>query len=120
MRCVNVKFCFQVAHVVQNYSIFSYSEFHKETHQLSNLKTYPQLCQRAQRIGYQFTNVVYRGYHASDQFQALQDNAIHTRTKRHLDAEIQEEVAKLEGFKLKKEMERTTQRCSFLFVMLYY
>lgn len=100
------------ADVITFASQMSYSEFHGSTALLSQLKTYPQLCESANRIGYEFTQVVYRGYHASDRFQALQDKAIHTRTQQQLNATIEEEKARLETFQLTKEMERTAQSVS--------
>ena len=49
--------------------IYRFEDFLKQTHRLSELKTYPQLLQRSDRIGYTIQKVVFRGYHASDQLQ---------------------------------------------------
>ncbi|XP_065827479.1 uncharacterized protein [Oscarella lobularis] len=91
-------------------SQLSYAEFHKQTSFLSKKETYPQLCQRAKRIGYDITQVVYRGYHASENTQHLQDAAIETRTQRRINTEIEGEKAKLASFKLNKELSRTAKR----------
>ena len=45
--------------------------------------------QRAARIGFTITKVVYRGYHASEKLQKMHDNAIETRTALRLDADTQ-------------------------------
>lgn len=48
---------------------FSYEAFVSSTQVLSDLESYAQLLQRADRIGYRVNRVVFRGYHASDQLQ---------------------------------------------------
>ncbi len=52
----------------RNFSL-RFAAFLECTHQLSEMKSYRQLQQRADRIGYSISKVVYRGYHASDQLQ---------------------------------------------------
>jgi len=48
----------------------------ENTSKLNEIETYAQLVQRAQRIGYTISKVVYRGYKASDKLQQMHDNAI--------------------------------------------
>ncbi|XP_061198076.1 uncharacterized protein LOC133206165 [Saccostrea echinata] len=85
----------------------SFEEFLSKTQNLSDLSTYPQLVQRAEKIGYVIQKVVYRGYHASDNLQMMQNSAIESRTQLRLESEIEEQKSKLENFKLSKEQERT-------------
>ena len=47
----------------------SFEQFLKKTQKLSDMESYPQLTQRAQRVGYSIAKVVYRGYTASSQLQ---------------------------------------------------
>ncbi len=56
---------------------------------MNQLETYPQLLQRAEKIGYRISKVVYRGYYASDKLQAMHDNAIECRTRLRLEAETE-------------------------------
>ena len=51
------------------YFTFSFEQFLKMSHLLSQLDSYPQLSQRADRIGYEVQKIVFRGYHSSDQLQ---------------------------------------------------
>lgn len=85
----------------------SFEDFLNHTHKLSELSSYPQLTQRAERIGYQIQKVVFRGYHASDQLQLMQSSAIESRTQLRLNAEIEEMKQRLQDFKLSKEQART-------------
>lgn len=80
--------------------------FLKESHKLNNLNNHPQLLQRAERIGYEIKSVIYNGYHSSDSLQAIQDNAIQSRTEIRLNGEINAEKQKLIDFKLKSESQR--------------
>lgn len=63
--------------------------FKGKTDALNQLETYPQLLQRAEKIGYRISKVVYRGYYASDKLQAMHDNAIECRTRLRLEAETE-------------------------------
>ncbi|KAL3886101.1 hypothetical protein ACJMK2_026122 [Sinanodonta woodiana] len=95
------------ADVISFISRLSYDEFLKVTHKLSELESYSQLMQRAERIGYQVQKVVFRGYHASEQLQAMQNSAIESRTQLRLNAEIEDQKQKLADFKFAKEQART-------------
>ena len=50
-------------------SQMSYEEFLNQSHQLSKIESYPQLTTRAEKIGFQISKVVYRGYQASSALQ---------------------------------------------------
>ncbi|CAH1797641.1 unnamed protein product [Owenia fusiformis] len=88
----------------------TFEKFQKATQLLGDLETFTQLTQRASRIGYTISKVVYRGYGASDQLQIMQDDAIQSRTQLRLNAELQEQEHRLRDFQLKKEQERTKQK----------
>ena len=47
----------------------TFTEFLTKTSELNSLPTYSQLLQRAQRVGYDISKVVYTGYHSSEQLQ---------------------------------------------------
>jgi hypothetical protein len=49
--------------------IYRFEDFLKQKHSLSELKTYPQLLQRSDIIGYTIQKVLFREYHASDHLQ---------------------------------------------------
>ena len=53
------------------------------------------------------SQVVYRGYVASQSLQATHDDAVQTRTHLRLRTEAEEQEQKLQEFKLKREKERT-------------
>ncbi|XP_053401267.1 uncharacterized protein LOC123549498 [Mercenaria mercenaria] len=84
----------------------SFEQFLKESHKLSQLTSYPQLEQRAEKIGYQLQKIVFRGYHSSDQLQAMQNSAIESRTQLRLNTEIEEQKQLLADLKMSKEQER--------------
>ena len=71
------------------------------------MDSYSQLNSRAQRIGYNITKVVFRGYEASRSLQATHDEAVHIRTNLRLKTESEEQEQVLQEFKLKREKERT-------------
>lgn len=87
-----------------------FDTFKGKTDALNRLETYPQLVQRAQKIGYQINKVVYRGYYASDKLQAMHDGAIECRTRLHLEAETERQAQELADMKLACELERTAKR----------
>ncbi len=87
-----------------------FDAFKGKTDALNRLETYPQLVQRADRIGYTINKVVYRGYYASDKLQAMHDGAIECRTKLHLETETERQAQDLADMKLACEMERTAKR----------
>ena len=105
-------------------SQMTYEEFLNQSHQLSKIESYPQLTTRAEKIGFQISKVVYRGYQASSALQvcmcvcvllsttlnAVQDthdDAIMKRMQLKLYGETEEQEQVLAEFKLKREMQRT-------------
>ncbi|WAR13617.1 hypothetical protein MAR_027797, partial [Mya arenaria] len=85
----------------------SFVQFLSASHKLNELSSFPQLEQWAERIGFQLQKIVFRGYHSSDQLQAMQNNAIESRTQLRLNTEIEEQKQVLADLKVKKEQERT-------------
>ncbi|XP_069115144.1 uncharacterized protein [Argopecten irradians] len=85
----------------------TFEDFLKNTHRLSELPSFPQLTQRANKIGYEIQKVVFRGYHANDRLQMMQSSAIESRTQLRLNTEIEEMKQRLQNFKLSKEQART-------------
>lgn len=98
------------ADVIEFVSKRSFEEFKDQAEVLNDLTTYRQLVQRGERVGYQITKVVYRGYFASSKLQAMHDNAIETRTKLQLESETELQAQELADLKLKREAERTLER----------
>ncbi|XP_076438429.1 uncharacterized protein LOC143277472 [Babylonia areolata] len=94
------------ADIVSFTSKLSYAQFVEETAKLSQMDTYPQLQQRTQRVGVRVEKVVYRGYHASEQMQNMQNKAIESRTQLRLDAEIEDMRQKLIQLRLSSEAAR--------------
>ncbi|XP_064617464.1 uncharacterized protein LOC135481727 [Liolophura sinensis] len=90
----------------------TYAQFLEQTDELSRLTTFPQLVQRTERVGFSVHKVVYRGYHATEQLQAMQTEAIEARTRLRLDAEIEGQRQQLVDYKLEKEQARTKLRQS--------
>lgn len=84
--------------------------FKSRTEALNRLESYPQLTQRAEKIGYRVSKVVYRGYYATDKLQAMHDGAIECRTRLHLEAETERQAQELADMKLACELERTAKR----------
>ncbi|XP_033112088.1 uncharacterized protein LOC117112964 [Anneissia japonica] len=95
------------ADVVAFAANLSYAAFLGQSSDLSCLKSYPQLIQRAERIGFEVNKVVYRGYQASSQLQNMQDNAIKSRTQLRLNTEVEEREQKLVQFRLQREEARS-------------
>jgi hypothetical protein len=87
-----------------------FDSFKGRTDALNRLETYPQLTQRADKIGYRVSKVVYRGYYASEKLQAMHDGAIECRTKLHLEAETERQSQELADMKLARELDRTAKR----------
>ena len=96
------------ADVISFVGPLTYKQFVANTDKLSQIETYPQLCQRAARVGFSVHKVVFRGYHASDQLQVMQNSAIESRTGLRLEREIQNQQQQLTDFRLKKQQERST------------
>lgn len=88
----------------------SFEAFKADTDRLNDLSTYAQTLARAERIGYRIGKVVYRGYTASDQLQAMHDHAIEARTGLRLEAETEAQAQELADLKLARERERTRER----------
>jgi len=97
-----------IADLISFVGPLTYKSFVDSTEKLSSLNTYPQLLQRAERVGFKVQKVVFRGYHASEQLQAMQNSSIESRTGLRLEREIQAMQQKLEDFKFKKQQERST------------
>ena len=87
-----------------------FEAFKTRTDALNQIETYGQLTQRAEKIGYRVTKVVYRGYYASDKLQAMHDNAIECRTRLLLEADTERQAQELADLKLKRELERAATR----------
>lgn len=83
-----------------------FETFKERAPELNELETYQALVQGAHRIGYRINKVVYRGYAASNQLQAMHDHAIETRTKLVLETEIEQQQQELTDLKQKREHER--------------
>lgn len=88
----------------------TYEKFLEQTALLNSLESYPQLVQRAERMGYHISKVVYRGYHASDKLQRMHDDAIESRTALRLESDTHAQRQELEDNKLTKEFERSSKR----------
>uniref|UniRef100_A0A2C9MA59 Band 7 domain-containing protein n=1 Tax=Biomphalaria glabrata TaxID=6526 RepID=A0A2C9MA59_BIOGL len=95
------------ADVISFVGPLTYQQFIEKTSQLSSLDTYPHLQQRAERIGFKVEKVVFRGYHASDQLQEMQNTAIESHTQLRLQREIEEQEQKLVNFKLNQMQKRS-------------
>jgi hypothetical protein len=98
------------ADVIDFAAAANFEQFKQQTQRLSQRETYPQLGQRAGRIGYRMNKVVYRGYQATDKLQAMHDSAIEARTRLKLEAETEDQAQQLADLKLAREQERARQR----------
>ena len=98
------------ADVIEFVSKQTFEAFKDQAEKLNDLSTYRQLVQRGERVGYQITKVVYRGYFASSKLQAMHDNAIETRTELKLEAETEQQAQELADLKLTREAERAKER----------
>jgi hypothetical protein len=87
-----------------------FEAFKGQTERLNDLATYPNLCSRAERIGYRINKVVYRGYTASNKLQAMHDDAIETRTQLKLEAETEAQAQELADLKLEREAQRAARQ----------
>lgn len=100
------------ADVIRFAGTCDFESFKVEAARLNNMNTYDQLARSAERIGYTVSKVVYRGYAARDQLQAMHDNAIETRTRLVLEAETevrQQELADLQQERDHQRAERQRQ-----------
>jgi hypothetical protein len=98
------------ADVIDFVGALDFDAFKARTEALNDMGTYPQLAQRAERIGYRVNKVVYRGYYANDKLQAMHDNAIECRTRLRLEAETERQGQELADLKLAREADRAAQR----------
>ncbi len=89
---------------------YDFEGFKNKTDQLNDLKTYNQLGQRSERIGYKMNKVVYRGYQANTNLQAMHDHAIETRTKLLLESETEEKAQELADLKILREKDRAFKK----------
>ena len=56
-------------------------EFIEKSNELNDVGKYPQLMQRCKHIGYEVSNVVFRGYYASPTLQDMHDSTITARNR---------------------------------------
>jgi regulator of protease activity HflC (stomatin/prohibitin superfamily) len=77
--------------------------------ELNELASFKVLRERASRIGYTVDKVVFRGYKASEQLQAMHDEAIKARTKLQLEARTAEQTEQLQDMLLEKRAARAVQ-----------
>lgn len=94
------------ADVIRFAGTCDFEAFKTEATRLNNMETYEELARGAERIGYKVSKVVYRGYTARDQLQAMHDNAIETRTKLVLEAETEERKQELADLQQEREHRR--------------
>lgn len=87
----------------------SFETFVKRSHELNELAAFPMLVERAGTIGSKINKVVFRGYKASEQLQAMHDSAIKTRTKLNLEARTAEQQQQIEDLKLQAKLSRATK-----------
>lgn len=89
---------------------YNFETFKTRAPELNELKTYQALLEGANRIGYRINKVVYRGYAASKQLQAMHDHAIETRTGLVLETEIENQQQELNDLKQTREHERAAEQ----------
>ena len=87
-----------------------FNAFKRDTEQLSELESYPNLTGRAERIGYRINKIVYRGYEANPKLQAMHDDAIEARTGLQLQSETERQAQELADLRLAREAERAKQQ----------
>jgi len=97
------------ADVIRFASANTFLSFVQRTSELNDLETFQVLQQRAAAVGFTIDKVVFRGYKASDQLQAMHDQAIKTRTKLRLESESVEQEQELLEMKLRKQLERASK-----------
>lgn len=97
------------ADVIRFAAEMSFEVFVKRSHELNELAAFPMLVERAGTIGSKINKVVFRGYKASEQLQAMHDSAIKTRTKLNLEARTAEQQQQIEDLKLQAKQGRATK-----------
>lgn len=98
------------ADVIRFAGTCDFESFKTEAARLNNMDTYEQLARSAERIGYTISKVVYRGYTARDQLQAMHDNAIETRTRLLLESETEERQQELADLKQERDHQRSERQ----------
>jgi hypothetical protein len=98
------------ADVIDFASSLCFEQLKEQIERLNQRETYPQLAQRAGRIGYRINKVVFRGYEAASKLQAMHDGAIETRTRLKLEAETERQTQELADLKLVREQERARRK----------
>ncbi|XP_033109905.1 uncharacterized protein LOC117111145 [Anneissia japonica] len=96
------------ADIVTFTSQVTYEEFNTKCGKLNKIETYPELMERSKLIGYHVSKVVFRGYHASTQLEALHHKSVETRTRLKLMIETEEQEQSLTDMKLKSEISQST------------
>mmetsp|Transcript_75097 Transcript_75097/g.150955 ORF Transcript_75097/g.150955 Transcript_75097/m.150955 type:complete len:489 (+) Transcript_75097:91-1557(+) len=81
-------------------------QFIHRSSDLNELSCFPVLASRAESIGYKIDKVVFRGYKASDQLQAMHDAAIKTRTSLQLESKTAEQKQTIEDLTLSRKLQR--------------
>ena len=94
------------ADVIAFAAVLVYEDFMENTSMLNMLDNYKQLQERTERIGYQVTKVVFRGYHAAGNLQGLHDKAVQKRTQMKVNLEKEAKEQDLTDFKLRNEHQR--------------
>jgi len=87
----------------------TFEQFVKRNGELNELEAFPLLLERAQGIGYAIEKIVFRGYKASSQLQAMHDAGIKTRTELQLEARTTEQRQAMEDLVLTRKVERGDQ-----------
>lgn len=87
----------------------TFLNFVGETHHLNELENYKVLASRAKSVGFVIDKVVFRGYKASSQLQAMHDQAVSQRTKLRLESEREEQELALTELRLNKSANRAEQ-----------
>jgi len=87
----------------------TFEQFIARSGELNELRAFPVLVERARSIGYSIDKVVFRGYKASEQLQAMHDTAIKMRTKLQLESKTAEQQQSIEDLKLTRAKERGAQ-----------
>eukprot|EP01084_Bolivina_argentea_P102942 184412_1 len=97
-----------IADIIQYTSNKEFNAFKSTGHELNELETYPQLCVKANEIGFHISKIVFRGYESSDRLQSVHDDAMKRRIELDVDNEKQMLALKTEKekFELKCEKQR--------------
>ncbi len=85
-----------------------YLSFIENCNKLNDLSEYNKLKERSEKIGFEVTKVVFRGYFASPMLQAMHDKSIEARTKLKLEYESQLQKNEKTNANLISEIDRLT------------